>query len=341
MTRILYIGDVHSTPEDLDECASLFDCIERVSKDNCQKIVFLGDQFNTFDTLSIRSLNFWEERLSSLLRIAPVILLVGNHDRVGPKDETNRNSMASFSRMEKFGNRVTVIDRVDTIAPGVVGVAYMHTSGFVAALDGAKNLVPSGGTIVCHQEFNGAKYDNGFFVKDGVPMEAVEGYQVLSGHIHTGGEFGNVWYPGSPRWINMNDANEIKGIWIVEHGDDGRIVSRDFETTHGVVPKIWRFEDTPEAPIDLDSFFKKQMKPGDMPVVFVHGDSERVMLRSTYFRTLGCTTRSCITNQVSGNVKESLGIDQAFGAFFQSYQPPHKTDPQILAQELQERIGVR
>jgi hypothetical protein len=339
MTKILYIGDVHSTPEELDECASLLDFVLRTAiEQDPDYIVFLGDQFHRFDALSIRLLDFWREWLLKAIEDFPIYLLVGNHDRIGPKDETTRNAMNSFDSLWKSGTAewTKVIRSPTHIEKNIFAVPYMSSASFVEAV-GKANLAP-GSTVICHQEFNGAQYDNGFYIKDGIPMETVQGLQVISGHIHKPSEFGNVWYPGAPRWQTLTDANVDRAIWLVEHAEDGSIVSRTAFDTHGVVPKIWRYEDKESCPLNLDTFLEGN-KENDMPVVFVHGDSERVRLRCIEFRNKRCTTRSCITNETVGNVKESMGIGKAFLEFFEAYRPPNKSDPYILACMAQERIG--
>lgn len=339
MTKILYIGDVHSTPEDMDDCTSLLAFVLDTAKaSKPDYIVFLGDQFHRFDTLSIRLLDFWREWLLTAIDTAPVYLLVGNHDRVGPKDTTNRNSMSLFGGVWKSGclDCVKVVEKPTYIEPGILAVPYMSTTEFVNLFSGDKKWPAK--TVLCHQEFDGGQYDNGFYIKDGIPTAILEGCQVISGHIHKPSEFANVWYPGAPRWQTLTDANVDRAIWLVEHAEDGSIVGRTQFNTHGIVPKIWRYEDKPLAPLNLDSFLDGN-KPGDMPVVFVHGDAERVRLRCIEFRNRGCTTRSCVTNEVVGSVKESLGIQKAFSEFFCGYTPKHGTDPQVLGDLSRERLG--
>src|SRR5690606_29183747 len=58
-------------------------------------------------------------------------------------------------------------------------------------------------------------YDNGFYAPGGLDHTRVPQKRIVSGHIHTAQEFGNVWYPGTPRWENRNDANLDKGVWDV------------------------------------------------------------------------------------------------------------------------------
>jgi DNA repair exonuclease SbcCD nuclease subunit len=72
-------------------------------------------------------------------------------------------------------------------------------------------------TLICHATFDGAEYENGFYAPDGIDQYKLNYKCIISGHVHKQADLGKVWYPGTPRWLTSSDANEEKGIWIVEH----------------------------------------------------------------------------------------------------------------------------
>jgi hypothetical protein len=73
---------------------------------------------------------------------------------------------------------------------------------------------------VCHQTFDGSQYENGFYSEGGINVALVSKFeQVISGHIHKTQKFANIFYPGTPRWDSISDANENKAIWLFS--DDG------------------------------------------------------------------------------------------------------------------------
>jgi hypothetical protein len=105
-----------------------------------------------------------------------VMALVGNHDLTGSKSSTANSMMAHSAD-------VVVIDK-PTVYGGVLFMPYMaDTEEFVRictryATDNAL------GTLVCHQTFDGSKYDTGFYAKDGIDPKRIPFNRVVSGHIH-------------------------------------------------------------------------------------------------------------------------------------------------------------
>jgi DNA repair exonuclease SbcCD nuclease subunit len=97
--------------------------------------------------------------------------------------------------------------------------------------------------LICHNEFDGGTYDNGYYIKDGVKPEELNFDLVISGHIHKRSTIGKVRHPGSPRWLSASDANQEKGLWLVTHDSDtGAILEEEFLDTSDVCTPIYSYQ---------------------------------------------------------------------------------------------------
>jgi DNA repair exonuclease SbcCD nuclease subunit len=227
--KSLYVGDMHVVSTEIDESGLLIEEIKDVASQNgVDEIRFSGDQFNSHDSVSVKVLDFWWKAFSALKKVCDVACLVGNHDQSAPGDR--RNVMSVFSHM------VRVVAEPQLLEPGVFAAPYLSEEEF------KKMAFPAGThTLFCHQTFDGTQYDNGFYAKDAVPAPDLR--TVISGHIHSAQVVGNVTYIGSPRWRNLNDANQEKFLWIFDSDEsETRFVTKTAVTSvkpiHHVVYRI-------------------------------------------------------------------------------------------------------
>lgn len=247
--KILRMGDPHAKIGNLDEMKSLVTFVVSKAKEHkVDRVEILGDLFHTHAVLRLEVIDFWVWALDQLNDTCETIVLVGNHDRSGDANSTS-HALNIFGLMNR--KNVKIIDKPTQI--GVFGyVPYLHDSGdFIRA---ATELGNSGTKVlVCHQTFEGSKYESGIYAPDGIPTGSWADLfsHVISGHIHSEQIFGHFIYPGTARWDTVTDANRRKGIWIFDHSPDGLIVSSEFISTEGVCSPIKLFtysEGDKEAP---------------------------------------------------------------------------------------------
>lgn len=206
---ILRVGDPHVTPNNLDESERLLGLVCEVAKKHqVSRIELLGDLFNTHQVIDMRVLDFWHRWAMALGKIAPTIALVGNHDQI--LDTAYEGNISALDSL-KYPGFTTVS------APYVLG----DTSFFPFTSDEEKFKLwcqeyPNK-YLVCHQTFNGAKYESGMYAPDGFDTDSVRDFDmVYVGHIHTKQEFSNILCVGTARWSSISDANEKKAIWLFE-----------------------------------------------------------------------------------------------------------------------------
>lgn len=235
MMRILRVGDPHVKVSNLEESERLLEFVLATAKTrSVDRIEILGDLHHTHAIVRLEVLAFWHKWLRHLAESFQTIVLVGNHDMSG-----NTNSTLHALMVVESTERLLIVDK--PTLKGVFGyMPYIHDAEqFIAE---ANKLVDQGAKlIVCHGTFKGSKYDNGFYAPDGIDATRIS-VPLISGHVHTRQRFGNVIYPGTSRWDTASDANQEKGLWLVEHGQNGEILQEEFIDTSSVCSPIYSVE---------------------------------------------------------------------------------------------------
>jgi len=161
------------------------------------KIVILGDLLHTHERLHTIPLNKAYELIDRMRKIAPTVVLVGNHDYIGNQQYLNDHHW--MNGMKEWDD-VTIIDPlvheyINDIH--VVYSPYVPPGRFQDALkSNTEKDWKDADIIFAHQEFFGCKMGAIVSVEgDKWPKDYP---QILSGHIHSNQTpQENVYYPGS------------------------------------------------------------------------------------------------------------------------------------------------
>ncbi len=322
--KILWIGDVHAKVSDLADCEALIrHVIKTADLTKPDHIVFAGDQYHTHAIINSYVMEFWKKTFDSLSAYE-VWALVGNHDMPGVEGAT-ANSMI-------LHDNVLVVDR-PMFESGVLFLPYYaNAASFVEECNKHQEFP----TVMCHQEFNGCFYENGFYSKFGVDPNLIIQKHVISGHIHAPQEFGKVLYPGAPRWQTLSDANVDRAIWLFEFDETGTVINKKGYSTAGVCKVIRHFEHTPAIPLppDLTSLMLNSTVHIDLrgPGDFVDAQKELLTPLGVRLRVFKTDTRPTL-------VRESMGVQKAFQTYLEGFVPPNKTERDVLEKMYAERIN--
>lgn len=236
MIKVLRVGDPHVQISNLKDSEKLIDFIINTAiTRKVMNVEFLGDLFHTHAVLRIEVIDFWQRSFRKIIASnLNCTVLVGNHDQPGSKEkEQEMNALNIFDVHDNF----TIVNKPSEI----LGTAYIpYMSDRQSFIDAAKQLYDQGATelLVAHQTFTGAQYENGFFSEEGIDPALIPQKQIISGHIHKSQQVGKCFYPGTPKWDTMADANEPKGIWIFTHADSGEYIEKEFISTSEIVTPI-------------------------------------------------------------------------------------------------------
>jgi DNA repair exonuclease SbcCD nuclease subunit len=223
MDNALIIGDPHIQAQKLDVGEAFFEKVTKIIVDGkIETVIILGDLFHTFSIIRAEVLSAWchffRQNANTHFRT-----LVGNHDLAGM--DGGAHALEAFNA---FDNNMTVIDE----PWGNFGICYVpfyrNNDEFIEAVKDRPER-----TLICHQSFNGAQFENGFYDPGGVDPKHVAHFKsVISGHIHKQQQFANIWYPGTPFQHNFGDAGQLKEIFYVaffDMGMDGYKVIRSYD----------------------------------------------------------------------------------------------------------------
>jgi DNA repair exonuclease SbcCD nuclease subunit len=212
--KVLLVGDPHLKIGAFKEAGGFVDKLFKIIQDGqYDQVIILGDLFDTFAVIRSEILALWASFLSKASQHSEIVLIVGNHDMAG--ESGGAHALEPF---KSFKN-VVVVDWPHTTG-GMIHYLpfYRDNEAFIKECQ----ALPQGSILFCHQSFNGAQFDNGFYDPHGVDPSAVSHLAaVISGHIHKNQKLGNIWYPGTPFQMNFSDAGENKGVFEIALDNSG------------------------------------------------------------------------------------------------------------------------
>lgn len=322
--KYLLVGDVHATVNELDDCESLVDLIcEHTDKDTT--VVFLGDQYHTHAMVRVEVIDFWNRAIKRTLKYSKgVIAIVGNHDMPGDSSKTMNSMMANLAEGLIVVDKPYMADDQTLFVP-----YYYNTQKLVEDVNQHRPL-----TVICHQTFNGAKYENGFYAKDGVDAELMHCNQVISGHIHTPSIFGKVEYIGAPRWRTASDANLERHIHLYETTTRGlKLVTK--------IPTRTHCRQILQASIYEDGTFEGRTDAfdGDLLHIDIHGSKQFCDIKKLEFAAPNIRIRTFPKTERVIKVKESEGIAASFAKYMQSFCETNQLDLKKVSELIDARLG--
>jgi len=237
--KILRVGDPHVKVTNIEESRRLVEFVSKKAIElKIDRIEILGDLFHTHAIIRLEVLDFWLWALELLNNICEVIVLIGNHDQSGDYS-SNSSALDIFAKIKNDNLKIINVAKLEGI---FAYIPYMHNRDIF--IENANSLAEKGAKVlICHQTFEGSKYENGFYAPDGVDPEKISQkyIHIISGHIHSRQEFGRIDYPGTARWDTAADANLPKGIGIYEHENEtGKIINRQFLSTEEICCPIYK-----------------------------------------------------------------------------------------------------
>lgn len=328
MPRYLFIGDPHVTPDDLNDAKALALLIKqtlesRKLEQHVDGIILAGDLYHTHAIIHAEVQFFWwcffEEN-----RLHNAIVIKGNHDAPGVEGSLATALIAHVEQATVVAWRPLVKDNI-LFAPYTNGPQLVKWS----------EEHPECGTLVCHQTFDGSRYENGFFAGDGVDPNLIKQKGIISGHIHTPQEFFKVWYPGAPRWRTLGDANVERAIWILDFDGAGNLMKREAIDTSSVCRRIIQVQDTPATPFDVNA----RPAAKDVLHIEIRGPQEWLDERRPLFEGWARVRGVRTDGHAAVKVRESEGVGVAFDKYTDAFAPRYGTERATLKRMAKERLN--
>jgi len=197
-TTILFIGDPHIKVDNLPEVDEFILKIKKKATEISPNIIIIaGDILHTHERVHTFALNKAYELVKVLREVAPVYVLVGNHDYCNNQQFLTTNHW--LNAMKEWNNVfiVDIVVHVSISNLNFVMVPYVPPGRFEEALNTLEGFEwKNADCIFAHQEFSGCKMGaivsiEGDKWDQGNPM-------VVSGHIHSKQKpQSNLFYPGA------------------------------------------------------------------------------------------------------------------------------------------------
>jgi predicted phosphodiesterase len=196
MIKALVIGDPHFRVNNTNDTDIMSSNIINIAKQQQPDfIVVLGDILNEHEKLNVTPLINAINFLKQCQDIAPLYVLIGNHDR--PNNQDFLSSIHPFTAL-KYWDNTTIIDCCQTIKINnfyFTFVPYVYKGRFAEAIH--KVDYKHSTAIFCHQEFKGAQMGAKKSI-DGDEWDDNDVY-IISGHIHDYQLLqNNIFYLGTP-----------------------------------------------------------------------------------------------------------------------------------------------
>ncbi len=194
---VLTIGDPHFRMDNLDDISVYISRIEHIVRtDKPNFVVVLGDLLHCHERVHTNVLNKAYMFIHRIRKLAPLYVLVGNHDYINNSQFLSDNHW--MNALKEWDN-VHIVDKgmvCQTVFGKFIFCPYVFPGRFVEALDIIDNEWRTARTIFCHQEFYGCSMG---------AITSVEGDKwesdypfVISGHVHDKQRLQeNIYYTGS------------------------------------------------------------------------------------------------------------------------------------------------
>lgn len=178
-------------------------------------IVHLGDLFDNRNVIPINLLNYGMDIVEEISSIAPLHIIVGNHD-LWSKSASEINTVRPF----RYIPNVSIYDKTSVLEYN--GLKILMIPYIESRLEQIKliNQNKDCDYLFCHSDLNGCKMhltsvahknSDKIDIEDFTPFK-----RVMSGHIHLVQNNKNFTFVGSIFQMDRNDRGDQKGIFVID-----------------------------------------------------------------------------------------------------------------------------
>lgn len=226
MSKIFLIGDTHiglGYPNSADKWFKVHkeyfsDFLIPLLKEKVEPhdiIVHLGDLFDNRNVIPINLLNYGMDIVEEISKIAPLHIIVGNHD-LWSKSASEINTVRPF----RYIPNVKIYDKSDILEYN--GLKILMMPYIESRLEQIKiiNANKDCDYLFCHSDLNGCKMHLTSVAhknSDKIDIEDFKSFKkVRSGHIHLLQSNRHFTFVGSIFQMDRNDLGDQKGIFVID-----------------------------------------------------------------------------------------------------------------------------
>jgi DNA repair exonuclease SbcCD nuclease subunit len=226
MSKIFLIGDTHlglGFPNSTDKWYKVHkqyysDFLIPLLKEKVEPndiIVHLGDLFDNRNVIPINLLNYGMDIVEEISKIAPLYIIVGNHD-LWSKSASEINTVRPF----RYIPNVKIYDKTDILEYN--GLKILMMPYIESRLEQIKQINDNKHCdyLFCHSDLNGCKMHLTSVAhknSDKIDIEDFKSFKkVRSGHIHLTQANKHFTFVGSIFQMDRNDLGDQKGIFVID-----------------------------------------------------------------------------------------------------------------------------
>lgn len=318
--NVLFVGDPHVVPAEFKDCWRLIDLIMEVRKTQwVDYVCFLGDLYHNHEVVHAEVMLFWRQAFEQI--DVPMIVIKGNHDQPNSKV-----TQASSLLAHEGAVGVTIVHNEPYAIDWVGFIPYASTQEQFVAWANHPNVAKCH-TLVCHNTFRGATYENGTPAHDFYEQTLAPQKTIISGHIHTPMTLEGspkVIYPGAPRWRTVSDANVDRNLLLVSF-EDKIEWTKSIPTSEHCAPYFHLVDD------ETDPLEGLTPKTNARYVIDLKGSPAWIKARVALYPFARIRT---FPTSKAISLKESDGLDVSLANWVDQYQPANQTPKAILQSRL-------
>lgn len=229
MLHLLLIGDLHykyckdSSESNVKELTQLHSklieiCTHLKSQNRLDKIILLGDTLDAHARMHISQHTRASKLIIDLIKIAPIVVLIGNHDRINPREFLTDESPFYLLRLSPDAILADTVMTDEVKGYKMIYVPYVSPGRFIEAIETKVKDWKQYNLIFAHQEFKGSVDNDGFESVEGDEW-SIEYPPIYTGHIHQYSKLSNgVTNVGTPYQTRFGECL-TKHILLLEIGD--------------------------------------------------------------------------------------------------------------------------
>ena len=255
MSKIFLIGDTHiglGYPNSVDKWFKVHqqyfsDFLIPLLKKEVKPgdiIVHLGDLFDNRNIIPINLLNYGMDVVEEISKIAPLHIIVGNHD-LWSKSASEINSVRPF----RYIPNVKIYNSTEVLEYN--GLKILMMPFIEKRLEQIKSIEENKNCdyLFCHSDLNGCKMHLTSVAHKNADKIDINDFKsfskVWSGHIHLVQSNKQFTFVGSIFQMDRNDTGDQKGIFVIDTDND----TEDF-FPNNVSPVFRKFRVVSEEDID-------------------------------------------------------------------------------------------
>lgn len=179
-------------------------------------LIIAGDVFDNRQKLDIDIMNTAQNIFNDILNInknIEIFCISGNHDLYRKKKIENKSIKTSLNCL--INNRFHVI--LEPISVTLKNDNELLFLPWVGDNKTENEIIKNSkaNIIIMHSDINGASYDNGRQITNGVNIDISKAKKIYSGHIHKRQEYNKFIYIGTPYQTKRSDIGNDKGLYYI------------------------------------------------------------------------------------------------------------------------------